>query len=192
VVAALGTRDQQPHARAWVEAVAGAVGEGDPLEEDTLYQLESQANHAAWHTPPPSLSGDPLVELRWFWEHLHARYPENNRVATRFAEHLFFGGDETDRRRALAIYYEAVAREPQLFLILSADVHDYAREQGGEDWLAFLEARLRFYVDEWRRGEDEEMVHEELRDLGRTFAGDPVALARIRRILLDAGAPGEL
>lgn len=188
VVAVLGARDRHPTARAWLAAVLDAVGDDPQLEADTLAQIVAQCRADLAHDDRHI--ADDGESVLWFWRSLRARHPGVPRIQAVLAEQLLQHGDESERREGFARYLEATRADPEQFLAAAGEFHDYARDLGGDVWIDYRLARIRFYRAEVERGElEEDTLREDVVELlGEVRADDEAhtrVTAELRRLALS-------
>jgi hypothetical protein len=158
--------------QAWLEAVAAAFASDARIEDDTLGWLQQELRgHYGEEYLKVRDEFDPHV---WFWQTMAERFPHQPLLRALFADTLLITG--RDRNLALGQFMNAVAADPRLYPQFAGDFYDIAKELGGDRWLDFRLAELRYAV----ATNDPEHASDLTKALLRDFGNSPEVVGRVR------------
>jgi hypothetical protein len=123
--------------------------------------------------------GAAYVEL---WADLVRRYPDPRLIAG-YSDVLYLLGGRERACEALTVFFEAVRRDPPVFIEYSADFSEVSAQCGPDAKLEFELATIAFYAYCVDKGEmDVEELQESVHELLARYPDDPRVRARLSEI----------
>ncbi len=189
VAGALAERVLHASEAAWLDAVAGALGD-HAVDPRTLEHLVVTLRAPGYHG---DLADDEIAAHRAFWQRLTQRHPGDPALLAQHADVELALGDTA---HALASFVAAFDAAPALFFEMGWELEDAAREVGGEllfRWqLQLLRALIESVVEQGGEGDWPREVYGELLDEHRDAPERMAALQRLGEELRRLEADGEL
>jgi hypothetical protein len=176
IAAVLASKDDAD-IRGWLARLGVALAGEATLDRETISDLVDRGR-PRWGVRTPD-DGAAYIEL---WADLVRRHPDPRLIAG-YSDVLYLLGGRERACEALAVFFDAVRRDPSVFIEYSADFSDLATQCGPDAELEFELATIAFYAYGVDKGElDVEELQESVHELLARCPDEPRVRARLFEI----------
>ncbi len=176
IAAVLASKDDAD-IRGWLAGLGAALAGEATLDRETIDDLVSRGR-PRWGVRTPD-DGAAYIEL---WADLVRRYPDPRLIAG-YSDVLYLLGGRERACEALRVFFDAVRRDPSVFIEYSADFSELAPQCGPGAELELELAKIAFYAYLVDKGEmDVEELQASVHELLAQYRDEPRVRGRLDEI----------